>query len=73
MTRKKEAEEVEVTTLQEWVEEYGLGAKQFLADETARRWATIHDIVEKRSVPQVDTAKAIERATGGRVPWQSLV
>jgi hypothetical protein len=60
-------------TLDQWIEEYGYGAKAFLARECDVRWPTIHDIVTGTSVPTVPTAKAIEKATKGAVRWTSLV
>lgn len=60
-------------TLQKWCEKYGRGAKAFLAQSTRKQWATIHYIVEGKTSPSVDTAKAIERATDGKVVWTSIV
>jgi hypothetical protein len=60
-------------TLQKWCERFGRGAKAFLAQHTDKQWATIHYIVEGKTSPSVDTAKAIERATKGKVPWTSIV
>jgi len=58
-------------SLEKWCEAYGHGARAYLAREVGVRWATINDVVEKRSIPTVKTAKAIERVTGVR--WTSLV
>lgn len=60
-------------TLSEYIERHGTRAKRELAEKTGKRWATIHDIARGASRPTIDTALAIEAATGGAVKASELL
>lgn len=59
--------------LKKWCANYGHGAKAYLARECGVRYATIHHLVSKGGWATIPTAKAIEKATDGKVPWLSLI
>jgi hypothetical protein len=65
--------ETKRTPLQAWVEKEGHGAQSKLAQLTDLRWQTIHDLVVRNRNAQLPTAKLIEEATEGAVPWESLL
>ena len=60
-------------TLAEYVAQHGKGAKRVLHEQTGLRWQTIHEIALGRTIPQLETAKKIEEATGGAVTALELL
>jgi DNA-binding transcriptional regulator YdaS (Cro superfamily) len=61
------------TELQKWCDKQGHGARAVLARETGLRYQTVHDLFKGTRTATVATARKIEKATKGSVPWTSLV
>lgn len=61
------------SALQKWCDKIGHGARAQLARDARVRYQTIHDLFKGTRVATVDTARKIEKATKGEVPWTTLV
>jgi ribosome-binding protein aMBF1 (putative translation factor) len=65
---------VQTNVLAEWLSRNGgARAKRELAARVGRHWQAIHRIAEHGAIPRIDTARAIERETGGEVRAAVLV
>jgi len=59
--------------LSEYVAKHGTAVKKKIARKARLRWQTVHDIAEGNSTPRPETAKRIEKATGGAVTALELL
>lgn len=60
-------------TLRQWLDGQGEGAMTRLVRDSGLTWPAVAAVVKGTSMPGLDTAAALEKATGGAVTMASIL